>query len=357
MSKKEDIKKIWLECFDDGRDYVDMYFEQVYRDEDAMLLTDAANAPVSSLLLQRHAMMFHCHEVSVSYIAGAATRRSRRGQGFMTQLMRAALEKSAADGDMLCTLIPSSRALYFFYEKYGFSTVFFTKEQRYTSFHSFHVEGDYFPIEERRSDDVWQAFDKFQRERKCYVLHDRRDFDNILADLEADNGTYVVMGANDEAGCQRVVSMAWGLMRHDLLTVLDVMGESKDARAAALRELRSYYNDTPVFVYGHPDQSGGRLMPRGMGRVVNAAKVLDAIASAYPTFKCNIRIKDKLLPDFNSHIFRIKDGKCHIDDAYDGPLDFDVDIRVFEEIIFSCEKIGSGLNFPTVRPMISLMLD
>ena len=40
MSKRDEIKKIWLECFQDPRPYVDMYFDQVYRDDEALLLCD-----------------------------------------------------------------------------------------------------------------------------------------------------------------------------------------------------------------------------------------------------------------------------------------------------------------------------
>lgn len=358
MSKKDDIRKIRTECFDENSQFVDMYFKQVYNDDDALLLTDASDTPVSSLMLQHHAMSFHGLETSAGYIEGAATRRSKRGMGYMTQLMRAALEKSASDGDMMCTLIPATQSLYFYYNRYGFSTVFFTKEQRFTAFHSFTVEGEYFPIDNPHSDAVWEAFDRFQRERKCYVLHNRHDFDNILLDLKIDNGTYVVMASKDEeTGKDKIVSMAWGLMRGDLLTVLDIMGESKDARNAALRQLRGYYNDTPVFVYGHPEQSGGRLMPRAMGRLVNVGKALSIVAESHPSFKCKLKVKDDLLSELNSHIFILANGECKIDDSFTGHLDFDVDIDVMADILFSCEKIGNILNFPTIRPMISLMLD
>ena len=111
MSKRDEIKKIWLECFQDPRPYVDMYFDQVYRDDEALLLCDQSDAPVSSLMLQRYRMSFHGSEPSVSYIAGAATRRARRGQGFMSRLMEMALEESASRGDMLCSLIPANEAL------------------------------------------------------------------------------------------------------------------------------------------------------------------------------------------------------------------------------------------------------
>lgn len=358
MSKRDEIKKIWTECFKDPKDYVEMYFDQVYRDDEAMLLTDQAGAPVSSLLLQNYRMSFHGQEPAVSYIAGAATRRSKRGQGYMSRLMVDALKESARRGDMLCSLIPADEALYFFYRRYGFSTVFYTKEQRFTAFHSFPVKGEYHHVDDEMSDDVWCAFDRFQHKRKCYVLHSRRDFYNILADLKSDGGDFVVMAKDDEDKGSEIVSMAWARRVGDMLLVTDVMGEDSDARSAALRQLRGISGDTPILLYGHPDDSmGGRLMPRGMGRFVNVGKALSIIAAADPKFRSRIRVSDDLLPEYNSHTFVVGDGQCEIDDDYAGHLDFDVKIDVFADIVFSSSAIGSIVRFPSVRPMISLMLD
>lgn len=358
MSKRDEIKKIWLECFRDSRQYVDMYFDQVYRDDEALLLADQTDAPVSSLMLQRYRMSFHGSEPAVSYIAGAATKRSRRGQGFMSRLMEMALAESAARGDMLCSLIPANEALYFFYRRYGFSTVFFTKEQRFTAFHAFPVSGEYHPYPIDISDELWCAFDRFQHGRPCYVLHTRRDLYNIIADLKSDGGDFVVMARDDEDRGSEIVSMAWGVMSDGMLIVKDVMGEDSDCRAAALRQLRCLHADTPVLLLGHPDDTmGGRLMPRGMGRIVNAGKALEAIAAAHPDFSCRLRVRDRLLPDYNSHTFIIGKGRCEIDDTYTGRLDFDVTVEVLTDIMFSSAEIGSIVRFPSVRPMISLMLD
>ncbi len=358
MNKRDEIKKIWLECFNDSRSYVDMYFDNVYRDDEAMILTDQTGAAVSSLMLQRYAMSFHGAEPNVGYIAGAATKRSRRGEGFMTRLMRSALEESASRGDMVCALVPASEALFFFYRRYGFSTVFYTKEQRFTAFHSFPVTGDYHNFNDTFSDEVWCAFDRFQRARKCYILHSRRDFFNILSDLRSDGGDFVVMARDDEDRGSEIVSMAWGVFRDDVLLVTDVMGDSSDTRAAALRQLRYLHPDTPVLLLGHPDDAmGGRLMPRAMGRLVNVNVALSAVASAYQDFKCRIRVVDDLLPEYNSHTFIIEKGQCAIDDSYLGPLDFDVSVSVLTDMIFSTPDVGEILRFPSERPMLSLMLD
>ena len=303
MSKRDDIMKIWQESFKDSRSYVTMYFERVYRDDEAMLLTDPAGTPVSSLLLQQYSMSLHGSELPVSYIAGAATRRSQRGKGYMSQLMTRALRTSAERGDMLCTLIPASSALYWFYNRYGFSTVFYTKEQRFTSLHSFPVKGEYSVADTPASDDLWEAFDRFQHLRPCYVLHTRRQFDNILADLEAEKGDFVVMTADDPDSGPRIVSMAWAVRRDDLL--------------------------------------------------------LGAVAASDPALKCTLRVTDHLLPELNSHTYRIADGVCETlpDSADPARLDFDVTVSVLAEMAFSSPAIGSILRFPAERPMISLMLD
>ena len=208
------------------------------------------------------------------------------------------------------------------------------------------------------SDEVWCAFDTFQHKRKCYILHSRRDFDNILSDLRTDGGNFVVMARDDEDSGSQIVSMAWGRRQGDILLVTDVMGVDMDARSAAMRQLRCLNGDMPVLLYGHPDDSmGGRLMPRAMGRFVNVGKALSIVAKAYPDFKSKIRVTDDILPDYNSHTFIIDGGRCEINDEYDGHLDFDVKVDVLADIVFSSSAIGSIVRFPSVRPMISLMLD
>ena len=358
MSKRDDIIKIWQESFNDSREYVSMYFERVYRDDEALTLTDTQGATVSSLLLQHFDMSLRGVECPVSYIAGAATRRSQRGKGYMSELMRTALRASAERGDMLCALIPARSALYYFYSRFGFSTVFFTKEQRFTALHSFPVEGEYHEMEHPAADDVWEAFDRFQHERECYILHTRRDLDNIQADLESDGGDFVVMAVDDEDRGPRIVSMAWAVKRDDLLLVTDVMGESVDARTAALRALRNRYAGGPVLLYGRPaDTLGGRRRPRGMARVVNAGLLLQAMAATNPKWESRIRVADPLLPEVNAHTYIIKGGECDIDDSYAGRLDLDIPIDVLADIAFSSTEIGEVMRFPSLRPMISLMLD
>ena len=182
--------------------------------------------------------------------------------------------------------------------------------------------------------------------------------ENIRADLQEDGGDYVVVEADDEDHGPRIVAMAWGVMHDDLLVVNDVMGEDAEARTAALRQLRRLHPDVPFLVLGHPsDAVGGRLMPRGMARVVNAGLLLECVAARYPSWTSRIRISDALLPEVNSHTYIIENGKVTVDDTYRGTLDLDIPVSVLSDIAFSSPRIGDVMRFPSERPMISLMLD
>lgn len=114
-----------------------MYFAREYDPTCALTAVDDRGLTVSSLLLQPYSMSFHGSDTGISYISGAATMPRYRGQGFMTRLIHEALILSHSRGDMLCTLIPASRKLRFYYARMGFADVFYTRLHRYTSTHTF----------------------------------------------------------------------------------------------------------------------------------------------------------------------------------------------------------------------------
>lgn len=151
--KKAAIRQIWYECFHDTTQWMDMFFSKVYDEEDALVLEYNGHA-VSSMLLRQYKMLLYGEEISMGYISGAATRRMERGRGYMSELVRIALRQAHHRGNVLVSLIPASRRLFYFYERMGFSTVFYVKNDRYTSLHSFVPEGSYFRIEDYDTDMV-----------------------------------------------------------------------------------------------------------------------------------------------------------------------------------------------------------
>lgn len=359
MNQKEAIKKLWCEIFHDSREYVDMYFDRVYRDSDALTVVTDGKLE-SSMLLRSYDFLYQQQVTSMSYIAGAMTRRASRGKGLMSRLIKESFAKSYERGDMLTALIPSHDWLYFYFDRFGFSTVFYVDTQRFTSLHQFHTEGDYVTVDDVYAPKLFEAFERMERNRHCTVLHSHRDFLNIMDDNRTDGGRFVAMATPSG----EIASMAWAVVTDDMVTVTDLLGTNHDARNAACRELRKLFPDKPFKVLAPPLAEHRRLYDRGMARIVNADKCLRLAAANNPQWHSLIRITDPLIPA-NNQVWKISDGTASVftDRFFAYPLqsrpalDFDVPINVFNEIVFSSPAIGEVIGFPSVRPVMSLMLD
>lgn len=351
MKKKDAVLKLWRECFNDSDQYVDMFFSEVYRDDDALLL-EQDNRPISSMLLQRYAMNFHGVTISVSYVCGAATTRDSRDRGCMSALMREALRESYDRGDAFCTLIPANELLYHYYGHFCFSPVFYVDTERYTSAHTFRHHGVYERYDALDSHEAYSFFHRMMEQRRCTVQHTEEQYRYILMDNSADAG--IVAAIADGAG--EPVAMAFAVPVDGEAVVKDVLAIDEDAREAVLDEVHREFADMPVTVYGYYNSDCGELQPRGMARIINAGKCLSIISAAYPKMRLALRLSDPVIEE-NNATFIISDGTCRRDGQYTGKLDYDIDIEVLTSIIFGNDVTRRILDFPAVRPFISLMLD
>lgn len=360
MNRIESIRRLWSEVFGDSADYLDMYFDRVYRDEDALaIFSEDGNRLDSALLLQRYQLQYQGAVVQMGYIAGAMTRRSARGRGLMTRLVGEALAKARERGDMLVSLIPAHDWLYFFYDRLGFATVFYVDTQRFTSLHRFALPPEapaFHRLDDPYAPAVLAAFERFERRRPCSVLHTKRDYLNILDDNRLDGGSFVAIA--DEQG--EVAAMAWAVEEKadGLLTVTELLGRDGNARTAALAELRRQHPGKAFKVLAPPLTGGTHLESLGMARVVNPLTALTCVAKAHSDFCAAIRVRDRLLPQ-NDGVYLINDGtvsKLPYENAAGVKLDFDITAELLAKIMFSGDYISDIIDFPGERPTMRLML-
>lgn len=353
MSKKDNVRRLWIECFGDSPEYADMYFSRVYRDEDTLTIENDEGRTVSSLQLSQYQMTIAGRTAQLCYIGGATTGRRYRGRGYMSQLMLRALDTAYARGDMMCALIPAHDWLYFFFERFGFSNIYLADRQSFTSFHPFPTVNEYHTVDDPYAPEVYDAFSRYEQDRPGGVMHSRRDFLNVLDDLSLrKGGTFVAVGRDDVP----VAGMAWAEDRDRFIRVNELLGVDEDARTGAMRELRRRFPDRQFMVMAPAtDNTGRHLYSRGMGRLVRVADCLSILAEANRRWRCTIRVTDPLIDD-NNHTYRIDDGICAIVDNYSGRPDFDVTVDVLTRIVFSSPKAGEILGFPSQRTHISLML-
>lgn len=353
---KETVKEMWRESFNPDERWLDMYFDRVYNSRDLLTLPagDDDDVVASSLLLPRYTLYFHSSPVAMAYVSGATTRREYRNRGYMKQLMRQAMEFAYERGDALISLIPASRYLYAYYERLGFSTVFYIDEERYTDRHRFGYEGSYTAIDPVGSHEVYAAVDAFLRRRDNVVLHTYDDFQTILADTTLDGGHTIVLRDDDSGTIAAIAIVA--PTDSDRVIVRELLSDGDDARNAALEHARELYPGRAITVIAPPDSRQIPVHARGMARIVNARKLLAAYASRYPKLSQSIRLYDPVLHD-NTHIYIIDRGEVVVNDGFGGRIDLDVTPEVLLSILCSDSPIGDIFNLPTARPYMSMMLD
>lgn len=352
MSKKEQIRRLWSEGFGDSPEYLDMYFSRVYNDENAFVIENEDHRAVSTIQTADYNMIIDGRHAKLCYIGGAVTSRRFRGRGYMSRLMLQALDHAYESGAMMAALIPAHDWLYFFFERFGFSSIYLADRQCFTSFHPFNTAQKYHPVDDHYAPEVFEAFSRYETERGGGVMHSHRDFLNTLDDLSfRPGGTFVAVGRENVP----VAGMAWAYDRDRFIQVNELLGIDDDARTAAMRALRKKFPDRQFTVLAPASDNLHRhLHSRGMGRLVNVADCLELLSQAHPEWRSVIKVYDPLLEQ-NSHKYIISSGKCVIDDSWTGRPDFDVTVDVLTRIVFSSPATGAILGFPSSRTHISLM--
>lgn len=347
MEKKEAVRRIVKESFGYSDALMKKMFDPLYDDSDAMLL-EKGGQPVSTLMMRHNDFLFHDQIVGMSCISLCATRRASRGNGFMSELVTESLHESRRRGDMLTALVPTRDWLYFFFDRLGFSTVFYNDRQRFTSLHTFGSGEGYHPVDNPLADEVFEALHDMEKHRGCAVLHSAADFRLSVENAADEPGKAFVAVAD---GSRRVAAMAWAILSADgeLLTVTDLLGIDRQAMRGAMHELRRRFPDVAVQILAVPGDTHRRLYACGMARIVNVAQCLEIVAAANPELCLTMRISDRIITD-NSHYYVIENGSLYLADERTDRPDFDITAEVLCRIVFSSPAIGSIIGFPSVRP-------
>lgn len=116
FAKREDsnvLKCMWHEIFGDEEDTLDFFFENVFAPENT-LVWRVADRPEAMLY------MIPNKEGGV-YLYALATNEKYRNQGIMSELIKRALDILKEKGAEYAFLMPASKSLFAYYEKFGFT--------------------------------------------------------------------------------------------------------------------------------------------------------------------------------------------------------------------------------------------
>ena len=208
MDKKQQIVNLWRTCFGDSEAFISLYFDRVYKDENAMTIEKDGKI-VSALQIVPHTMTYLGTEISVGYISGACTTPEERGQGLMRQLLQETFEEMERREIAISALIPADPWLFDYYREQGYTEAFDYSVETYIRPNT-PVQLPKITViqpEVPTTDELFAYFNRKLRERPSCILHSQDDFITILRDLQLDNGgMYTALDENE-----KVVGMAFAL--------------------------------------------------------------------------------------------------------------------------------------------------
>ena len=116
--EQERTKPLYREVFpEDTRAFVDFY----YRERPKRILAMEEDGEIIAMLhLNPFLISFFGKEIKASYIYAVATKKEKRRQGIMGELLRYSFTLLKEEGEAFCFLIPVAESIY---SPYGFQTV------------------------------------------------------------------------------------------------------------------------------------------------------------------------------------------------------------------------------------------
>lgn len=113
--ERENIISLWHQCFGDGRDYIEFFFDNC---PNKICLGSFENGKLASMLFLLNGKI---GGLSCKYLYAACTAEEYRCRGIMGRLIGYAKDFCRSQGVDCIFLVPSSESLYGYYEKFGFS--------------------------------------------------------------------------------------------------------------------------------------------------------------------------------------------------------------------------------------------
>lgn len=276
MMQKEQVSTLWQTVFHDTDEFVNLYFNRVYKSENTLVIEKEGRL-VSMLQMIPYEMKVDETTLSCAYICGVCTHPSEQGKGYMKALMKQAMDTMRERGFAVTTLIPAEPWLFDFYKRFGYAIPVNVGVEEYTETDFTNATGKY-TIVPCSAERCFSYFDSRQRERKCAILHDGFDFETVCLDCIADGGNVWV--AFDK---ELPVGMAFEVPSSDRrVFVKEILYDNMLVKRALIRHIITYRHATTAHVRV-PFSTGQKPQTYGLACVLQDTVMPVGLENLYMT--------------------------------------------------------------------------
>ncbi len=125
-------KEIWKLCFGDSDHYIDFYFDNMYKEDETLLLFEDESIAAMLTMLPVKLITSDQRSFDSAMLYAVATHPNYQNRGFSSQLIDFAHHYLIKKGVFFTVLVPSGQQLFNFYRKQGYEDGLYIRELLFT---------------------------------------------------------------------------------------------------------------------------------------------------------------------------------------------------------------------------------
>ncbi len=296
-TKREEARRLWQLCFGDSDEFLDRYFDRLYREEDVLLAEEGSKA-IGHLQFPQLALSLGEEILPAGYVVAVCTHPDHRGNGIMRPLLHEALRREKARGDVVSVLLPAEEWLHRYYTSVGGYAPVVNRVRSRRLEDALREEDP--AVTASSLVDYLLKVEASQQEPS--LLHSRAFWEVITEDFEREEDLAFQIHRTESG----LIDGALFLVKGESELLVQALYGTKPVREALLTEVTGE-SKLPL-TYLLRSSGGGIPEARAMMRVLDAPRFLEAFVKYYPELTLSFRYRDKLFPE-NDGDYLISAGK------------------------------------------------
>lgn len=340
---KDQVVSVWNYCFEDGEDFVKYYFENVY-DENNTIIIEENDEVLSALQLNKYTIDLRDNKYDVSYVVGVSSKPEVRGLGYMKHLMTYTLEELYKNGEIVSLLMAIDYRLY---KRYGFDHCYdqIQYNLRTDELLGFRLSSKLRKATFEDAETLSRIYTKAMESLNGYAVRDEAYFNRFMKEVSSESG-YIYI---DEENNSYIAYYIQGdtffvreLIYNNISSLKSMLAYIYNHNTQCKKTvINAPVDDKIKLIIANLKTCEIKLIPFMAGRVINFEKYIESLNSCnIDTQKINnesikIKVIDKYINQNNS-VFKISvcDNKIKIQ-RVEEDCDIELDINSITQLAFS----------------------
>ena len=299
-TKRKEARALWQLSFGDTDEFLDRYFDLVYREEDVLLAEEGSKA-IGHLQFPQLILSLGEETLPAGYVVAVCTHPDHRGKGIMRPLLQEALRREKARGDVVSVLLPAEEWLYRYYTSVGGYAPVVNRARSNRLEDALREEDP--PVASPSLVDYLMKVEASQQTPS--LLHSRAFWEVITEDFEQEEDLALQIHRAESGLIDGVLF----LVKEESELLVQALYGTKPVRGALLTEVAR--SSALTLTYLLRPSGGGIPEARAMMRVLDAPRFLEALVKYYPELTLSFTYRDELFPE-NDGDYLISAGKVEL---------------------------------------------